>query len=131
MSALRVLVADDHERLRQSIVRLLSSEFEVVGAVADGEELVRAALLLQPDVIVSDIAMPSMDGFAAQNRLLAAGFQKPFVFITMMNEQGIGSDGKEPPVGFVHKSDLPEELVFAIQAVAEGESYLSRFFRPD
>ena len=52
MQRLRVLVAEDHESVRNILVELLRSEFEVVGAVIDGEQLVKAATLLQPDVIV-------------------------------------------------------------------------------
>jgi DNA-binding NarL/FixJ family response regulator len=59
-AGLRVLIAEDHEEVRKMIVSLLSTEFQVVGAVSDGHELVDAATLLNPDVIVSDIAMPGM-----------------------------------------------------------------------
>ena len=55
---LRILIADDHEECRWAMMRLLSGEFDVIAAVADGQKLVDAAKLLLPDVIVSDIRMP-------------------------------------------------------------------------
>lgn len=79
---LRVLVADDHARMRDCIVSLLRSDFDVVGAVSDGEELVSAALAFQPDVIVSDICMPKLTGIDAKKCLQALGADIPFVFVS-------------------------------------------------
>ena len=129
MVRLRVLVAEDHERIRTTVVDLLSSEFAVVGAVGDGQELVKAAPLLKPNIIVSDIAMPLMNGFAAMRALRAKGIETPFVFITVMTIDGLSSGVEEHRVGFVHKEDLVDELTSAVHAVAAGESYLSRLFR--
>ena len=77
MDRLRVLIAEDHEDLRGIVVAVLSSEFEVIGAVGDGEKLVQAAISLKPDVIVTDIVMPLMDGFSARNELRAKGIDHP------------------------------------------------------
>jgi DNA-binding NarL/FixJ family response regulator len=129
MDKLRVLIAEDHEQLRATIVDLLDSEFTVVGAVGDGQQLVEAAPVLNPSLIVSDIDMPLMDGFSAMRVLRAKGIQTPFVFITLMTVEGISSGVEDHPVGFVHKADLANELKSAIHAVAVGVSYLSRSFR--
>ena len=82
LSKLRVLVADDHEEIRQMVVRFLEREFEVIGAVADGIELMDAAALLNPDVIVSDVCMPRLTGPEALEKLTAKGSDIPFVFIS-------------------------------------------------
>ena len=82
LSKLRVLVADDHEEIRRTVVRFLEREFEVIGAVADGCELMDAAALLNPDVIVSDVCMPRLTGPEALDRLTAKGSKIPFVFIS-------------------------------------------------
>jgi CheY-like chemotaxis protein len=129
MDRLRVLIAEDHEELRATIVDLLHSEFTVVGAVADGQQLVEAAPALNPSLIVSDIDMPLMDGFSAMRALRAKSIQTPFVFITLMSLDGISSGVEDHPVGFVHKADLANELKSALHAVAVGVSYLSRSFR--
>ena len=129
MDKLRVLIAEDHEQLRATIVDLLDAEFTVVGAVGDGQQLVEATPVLNPSLIVSDIDMPLMDGFSAMRALRAKSIQTPFVFITLMSLDGISSGVEDHPVGFVHKADLAIELKSALHAVAVGVSYLSRSFR--
>src|ERR1700757_3017606 len=62
MRKLRVLVADDHERMRLAIVQVLSKNFKIVGVAGDGEQLVDSAVSLNPDVIVTDISMPFLSG---------------------------------------------------------------------
>lgn len=129
MEPLRVLVAEDHQWMRTAVVELLKSEFTVVGAVGDGQQLVDATPLLKPNIIVSDIDMPLMNGFAAMRALRAQGIEIPFVFITAMTVDGLSSSVEEHPVGFVHKEDLLDELKSGVRAVAIGVSYLSRSFR--
>jgi len=125
MEELRILVADDHDKLRASVVRLLSSDFHVVGAVANGEELVQAAILLYPDVIVSDIDMPLLDGVSARKELLARGIDRPFVFMSLTSEMA-ATRLQGGFLSYVHKNDLWEELKLAIQATAAGRSYRSK-----
>jgi DNA-binding NarL/FixJ family response regulator len=127
LEKLRVLVAEDHESVRKILVRLLRSEFEVVDAVGNGEELVKTAALLRPDVIVSDVLMPGQDAFVARKKLIAAGIDVPFVFITLL-DAGLISPLPEI-ISYVHKSDLTAELIESVRAVARGEVYLSRSFR--
>lgn len=129
MSGLRVLVAEDLEDMRAIVVALLSSDFEVVAAVGDGEQLIRSATFLQPDVIISDISMPLVDGFAVKEKLWSKGLKFPFVFITAMDLHDLYSIVEEGSVGYVNKSDLFNELKPAIDAVALGHSYMSRTFR--
>jgi CheY-like chemotaxis protein len=82
MSGLRILVADDHEGIRDCIVRVLRMEYDVIAAVSDGDELVTAAIDLEPDVIVSDVCMPGVSGIEAQKRLQQQGVEIPFVFVS-------------------------------------------------
>jgi CheY-like chemotaxis protein len=82
VNCLRILVADDHARMRNHIVCVLAAEFDVIGAVPDGDELVTAALELEPDVIVSDICMPKLSGTDAKKYLQALGANIPFVFVS-------------------------------------------------
>src|SRR5262245_39466575 len=126
---LRVLIAEDNEDVRAILVALLSSEFEVVGAVGDGEQLVRSAMVLQPDLIISDISMPQRDGFAAKTELQARCFERPFVFVSIMDYEGFDPPAEESPVGYVHKIDIFTELKLAIRTVAVGNSYISRSFK--
>jgi CheY-like chemotaxis protein len=83
---LRVLVADDHEKMRDCLVQILEREFEVIAAVSNGCELVDAATRLKPDVIVSDVLMPVLSGTKALMVLRAGGIHIPFVFVSSDKE---------------------------------------------
>jgi len=129
VNGLRVLIADDHEVTRAILVTLLNPDFQVVGAVDDGEQLVRAAIFLQPDVIISDINMPLLDGFSAMDELRSRGMEYPFVFVTPMDLPGLVPSIEQGPVGYVHQTDLFKELKLAVKMVAHGIFYISRSFR--
>ena len=122
---LRVLVADDNEDLRGGIVELLEPVFEVVAVVTNGRELVDAALALEPDVIVSDLMMPSLTGAQALAMLRAAGYTIPFVLQTTT-----GRDAEAwldmGALCVVDKFDLPFDLVTAVRSAAAGDFFLSR-----
>jgi two-component system response regulator DesR len=124
MGRLRVLIADDNDSVRSAVGRLLKARFEVVGAVSNGHELVDAALAHRPDVIVSDLAMPSLDGLAALKVLREAGHTTPFVLLTAM--EGDVRDWLDMgAIGVVLKSDLLD-LADAVESAAAGRIYLSR-----
>ena len=129
MERLRVLVADDHEISRALVVTLLNEEFHIVGEVPDGEQLVHAAVRLNPDVIVSDIMMPRLDGFSARGELASRGMYVPFVFMTLMSIDELLQGAEAIGIGYVHKADLPDELSLAIYAVHQRRSFVSRSFR--
>jgi DNA-binding NarL/FixJ family response regulator len=114
---LRILVADDHASMRDCIVSLLQADFEVVGAVSDGDELVKAALELKPDVIVSDICMPKLTGIDAKECLQALGVDVPFVFVSANFTEKVVRD-----LGVcVSKGDLVSNLNSTVRsAVSEG-----------
>jgi DNA-binding NarL/FixJ family response regulator len=126
MTALRVLVAEDSAEVRRIVIEMLSSDFHVVGEAADGQALIQTAPLLQPDIVVSDIVMPLVDGFSAREQLQAMSFRAPFVFMTLMELGPIDLTTTDGAVGYVHKKDLYNELKIAIRAVAAGQSYISR-----
>jgi len=124
MGRLRVLIADDNDSVRAAVGRLLEERFEIVGAVSTGRELVDAALAQRPDVIVSDLDMPSIDGLAAMKVLRDAGHTTPFVLLTGM-EGDVRRWIDVGVIGVVLKADV-SELAAAIQAAAAGRVYLSR-----
>jgi CheY-like chemotaxis protein len=122
---LRVLTADDDIRMRYLIVRLLRDEFEVIGDVGSGRELVQAALTRNPDVIVSDVAMPLPGGVEAIRELRAAGQAIPFVLISsVFCRAGVGNH--TGAVAYVDKSDLQFDLVSAVRSAALGRPFHSR-----
>jgi len=87
LSRLRVLVADDHKAMLDNLVRMLSSEFEVVAAVGDGGSVVAEAARVHPDLLVLDVSMPVMGGIAAADRLKATGSTAKVVFVTMHHDR--------------------------------------------
>ena len=87
MKRLRVLIADDNDTFRCIIVELLCNSYQVIGAVCDGDELIQSALCLDPDVVVSNILMPGMDGLAAREMLIAAERAIPFVFVSELGKE--------------------------------------------
>ena len=122
----RVVVADDHRAMLDSLVRLLSPEFEVVAAVMDGLSAVTEAFRLEPDLLVLDIAMPGLNGIAAATRLKEGGSTAKVVFVTNLRDrefvQGSLAIGD---VGFVVKDRLVADLLPAIRHVLAGESFIS------
>ena len=82
---LRVLVAEDHDDVREGIVELLGPVFEIVAVVSTGRDLVDAAMALEPDVIVSDLRMPSLTGTEALAMLRSAGHTIAFVLQTALS----------------------------------------------
>ena len=122
---LRVLVADDNNELRDRIVELLHPVFEIVAVVTTGRALVDAAVALEPDVIVSDLMMPSLTGAEALAKLRAAGYRIPFVLQTATrgNAQAWLDMGA---LCVVDKIDLPSDLVTAVESAAVGKVFLSR-----
>jgi DNA-binding NarL/FixJ family response regulator len=125
---LRVIVAEDHPHVRKEITRFLDTHFDVVSAVDDGQRLVEAAALLQPDVIISDISMPRLTGPEAMRQLKNLRHDVPFVLVSL-DSSSASHWIEEGAAAFVHKSDMYFDLVPAIDAVAAGQTFLSRSAR--
>ena len=83
MTKVRVMVADDHQILAQGVRGLLEPEFDVVAVMADGRELISAAIRHRPDVIITDISMPSLNGIDAAIQMRDAGVTAKVIFLTM------------------------------------------------
>ena len=122
----RVLLADDHPEILEDLRALVEREFEVIATVGDGHALVAAAEALAPDVIVTDIAMPGLNGIAAAARILGSNPAARIVFVTGYNhpvlvEKGLATGA----LGYVLKLTAGDDLVPAIHAVLRGEQHLS------
>lgn len=128
MEKIRVLIADDHAIVRMGLASLLgtSKALEVVGEAFDGEDTVRKALKLRPDIVVMDLVMPRKDGIAAtteiQERLPES---KVLILTTFSSSENIARALKAGASGAVLKSSSNDELIDAILKVAQGAQYLS------
>jgi len=123
-----ILLADDHPLLRQSIRNVLEQELDlvVVGEASNGEEAVRFADELQPDVILMDIAMPKLDGLEATRRIKAAHPDIAVLVLTIhSDDQHIIGILEAGAAGYLTKSVFGEEVVQAVRGVVAGEMVLS------
>jgi DNA-binding NarL/FixJ family response regulator len=122
----RLLVADDHRAMLDSLVGLLSGEFDVVATVSDGLSAVTKAALLEPDLLVLDIAMPGLNGIAAAVRLKESGSSAKIVFVTnLKNREFVQESLALGEIGFVDKDRLVADLLPAIRNVLAGQSFVS------
>jgi DNA-binding NarL/FixJ family response regulator len=126
MSRPRVLLADDHQILAEGLRSLLEPEFEVVGVVADGRELVAAGKQHRPDVIVADVTMPSLNGIDAAVQLRDAGVEAQVVFLTMHRDVAYARRAiAAGAAGFVLKQSAAAELVTAVREAVRGGTYVT------
>jgi DNA-binding NarL/FixJ family response regulator len=128
----RVLLADNHVGNTQLLRGLLETDFDVVGAVQNGHALVGAAETLSPDVIVSDIGMPGMDGIEAAKRILCRNPGARIVFVTVHDEpEMVRRSLAIGALGYVLKTVAAEELVPAVRAALRGERHTTTEHLPD
>jgi DNA-binding NarL/FixJ family response regulator len=123
-----VLLADDHPLLRQALRDLLRKEddFEIVAEAGDGEEAIRLATQLRPDVIIMDISMPKLDGLEATRQIKAACPEIAVLALTVhSDDESIIEILQAGAAGYVVKSVFGDELVQAIRAVVTGDMVLS------
>jgi DNA-binding NarL/FixJ family response regulator len=132
MRRARVLLADDHTIVAEGLQSLLKDQFELVGTVADGRQLVDAAGSLRPDVIVTDLSMPVLTGLDALRQIKAAGIDAKVIFLTMHADARIASEALQAgAVGFLLKQSAGEELITAIEEVLDGRTYLTPLLTRD
>ncbi len=126
MNRPRLLLADDHTMFSQGLQSLLEDEFDLVGAVGDGEALVEAAGRLKPDVIVVDISMPVMNGLDAVRQLKKEGAAAKIIFLTMHADDRLLAEAfRCGGMGYVLKQSAGEELITGIRQVLAGHKYVT------
>ncbi len=126
MRPLRVVLADDHTLVREAFSILISQEVDVVGAASDGRELIKVVKETRPDIVVSDISMPILNGLDAAIKLLKTHPDLKFIFLTVSDDPDLVAEVfRVGAKGFLLKSSAAAELLQAIQSVAAGATYVT------
>jgi len=122
----RVLLAEDSPVVARQLRALLAQECEVLGLVTDGEGVQGAVEALSPDVLVTDISMPGIDGIEAAERALRMHPQLRVVFITVHDEPALVARARAlPRTAYVLKADAGDALLAAVAAVMAGQWFAS------
>ena len=123
---MRILVVDDHETVRKGVSAILSSreDIEVCGEAANGEEAIRIAKELKPDLVILDVNMPVLGGFAAAQELKRLMPELPILFFTMNESAQFVIEAKKLGVqAFVSKDRAGAVLLAAVDALLRKETY--------
>ena len=122
----RILIADDHTLVAELCRTLLEPEFDVVGIVSNGRELIQTATDLKPDVIVIDIAMPVLNGLDAGQQVKTMLPAVKLVYLTMNPDREIAAEAfRRGAAGYLLKTCAASEMVTAVREVLRGRTYLS------
>ena len=122
----RILIADDHAIFGEALRVFLRRTFTVIGTVVDGRALLAEAVRLRPDVIVTDVAMPLLNGLDAARRIREQIPNAKFVFLTMHDDANLAAAAVElGQVAFVLKNSGGLELLKAIGEILHGRSYFT------
>jgi len=128
MTKIRILLGDDHQIVRQGIRALLDTQadFEVVGEAADGYELVEMAEKFEPHVVITDIAMPNMNGMEATRQIRKRNPKIQVIALSMhaATSYVIGCLNSGA-LGYLLKNDSYKEVIQSIHTVMKGKRYLS------
>ena len=128
MNDVRLVLADDHRMLREGLRRSLEEQgLSVVGEASDGEEAVRLARELEPDIVVMDLSMPVLDGIEATRRIRETTRDTKVVVLTMHGDADMVQRAiRAGAVGYLVKDCTTDEVVATIRAAASGETAVSR-----
>ncbi len=123
---MRILIADDHEIVRKGVATVLSTrrDLEVCGEAADGEEAVRKAAELRPDLVILDLTMPELNGISAAEKIKEILPGVPILILSMHEGVSLLETFRRIGVqGYVPKTQASEKLLDAVDALAKGNTY--------
>ena len=122
----RILLADDHKIITDSLKTILEPTYEIVGIVEDGHMLVKEAARLLPDVLIVDISMPKLNGLEAVRQIRKEGIESKVIFLTMHPDVTYASNALEAgALGYVLKHSAHTELLKAVEQVLLGKKFIT------
>jgi two-component system response regulator NreC len=122
----RILIADDHEIVRKGVATVLSTRRDLVvcGEAADGEEAVRKATELRPDLVILDLTMPELNGVSAAQKIKEILPGVPILILSMHEGASLLETFRRIGVqGYVPKTQASEKLLDAVDALSKGNTY--------
>lgn len=125
---IRILLAEDHSMVRAGLRALLerANDISIVGEASNGQEAIDMATVHKPDVLIMDIMMPRLNGVQAAEQIRDMKLPVHILLLSMYSDAGLVHQALQSGVkGYVLKTSVSEELLWAIRAVARGETYLS------
>jgi len=126
MGCARILLADDHQAMLETVAHVLAVDFDVVGVVENGKLAVEAVAALDPDIVVLDISMPLIDGLEAASLLKQSGSRARVIFLTVQAQpEFVSAAFSAGAKGYVLKTCLITDLVPAIREVLAGGVFVS------
>lgn len=126
MKPTRVVLADDHTLVLEAFRQLLSAEVDIVGTARDGRELIKVVKEQKPDVVVTDLSMPVLNGLDAGIKLLKIMPDLKIIFLTVSDDPDMVADVvRAGAKGYLLKSSATAELMQAIRAVVSGATYIT------
>jgi DNA-binding NarL/FixJ family response regulator len=131
MRKIRVLLADDHEAVLEQVRAILGEDFDIIGAVNNGQDAVTEAQRLDPDILVIDISMPVLNGLQAAGQLRSKNHRPKIVFLTVHTDQDfVAAALSAGASAYVAKSEVASDLVPAIRDALQGGTYVSKSITP-
>ncbi len=122
----RVLIAEDHQLVAEAVKHLLDPEFDVIGIVNDGRELVNAAITHRPDVVIVDVSLPLLSGLDAWERIKQQTPATELILLTVNADPYIAADAfRHGASAIVTKQSTVQDLLVAIRCALRHQSYLS------
>jgi len=127
-----ILIADDHQLFAEALSSLLKPSYDVVGVASNGRELIEMAARLRPNLILTDLSMPLLNGLDAMQTIAEMGLRSKFVVLTMHLDVNLAEQVfRAGASAFVLKTTGGDELKKALQIVYRGGCYLSPQFSCD
>jgi DNA-binding NarL/FixJ family response regulator len=124
---IRVVLADDNREIISVVRSTLGERFHIVAAVDDGKQAVLAVLEFDPDLLITDLAMPFMDGLQVAKALQKAKCRAKIIFLTLQeNPDLIAASFAAGVVGYVTKTRLSVDLDTAVEEVLKGNTFITK-----